>query len=146
MEQICEHKRDLSNSASSRLIPELFAGFTESLTRLHGLMSRLVVDKEAMQKNFEATSKMVVAEPLYLLLAFYGHPDAHEAVRKTTLKAQETGKGVFELALEDEELKPYLEKLTEDQKKVLSGSENYTGRAAEKVDLVCSYWKKELNL
>ena len=146
MDQISEHQRDLSNSASSRFIPELFAVFTESLNRLHGLMGRLVVDKEAMKKNFDLTGKKVVAEPLYLLLAFYGHPDAHEAVRKLAVQAQETGQGVFELAEADQELKPYLDKFSKEQRKVLEDPANYTGLAAKKAEQVCAYWQKELKL
>ncbi len=146
MDMISEHQRDLTNSASARFLPELFAALYLSAERLNKVCKNLVVDSASMKRNFDAASSAVVAEPLYILLASHGHPDAHEAVRKLTLEAERSGKTVSELAFADAQLKRYLEKLSPEQKKLLSNPEFYTGKAAEKTELVCVRWKKELGL
>ena len=87
MDQICEHQRDLTNSASARFVPEILAGLYVSVTRLNKTMSKLVVDKDNLQKNFDMNKEMITAEPAYILLAAHNHPDAHEYVRELTLKA-----------------------------------------------------------
>ena len=41
--------------------------------------------------------EMIIAEPLYILLAAHNHPDAHEVVRELTIKSQKTGKKLRDL-------------------------------------------------
>jgi adenylosuccinate lyase len=106
----------------------------------------MVVDKQSMQKNFEKNSGLIVAEPLYLLLAFHGHPDAHEKVRELTLKAQQQNRALVEVAEAEEDLKGYFKKLSKEQLAVLRAPEKYTGKAAEKTEKICAQWKKELGI
>jgi len=146
MDQISEHQRDLTNSASSRFIPEIMLAIVLSADRLNKIMKKLTVDKANMQNNFNKAKGMIIAEPLYILLASHGHPDAHEHVRKLTLEAQKTGKPLHELAISDESLKPYLEKMTPGQTEIIKNPEKYTGLSAEKAEQVCLYWKERLNL
>ncbi|MDP6647779.1 MAG: lyase family protein, partial [Candidatus Woesearchaeota archaeon] len=96
-DQISEHQRDLTNSASSRFIPEILAAFYISVKRLNRTMKSLNVDKGNLKKNFDMNKGLIVAEPLYILLAAYNHPDAHEAVKQLTLKAQSTKKPLQEI-------------------------------------------------
>src|SRR3989338_394271 len=79
-DQISEHQRDLTNSASSRFIPEILAAFVVSADRMNIVMSKLVVDKENLKRNFDKNKEMITAEPAYILLAAYNHPDAHEHI------------------------------------------------------------------
>lgn len=146
MDQVSEHQRDLTNSASMRFMPEILAGFYVSITRLDKVMRDLVVDKKNMQRNFEMSKSIIVAEPLYILLAAYGHPDAHEYVRETTLQSQLTKKPLLELAKKDSSVQQYLKKFTKKQTDIISNAENYIGIAAKKTEAVCDYWKKELHL
>src|SRR5690606_40996452 len=83
--------------------------------RLVRVVRKLVVDRRRMLENFESTAKSVIAEPLYILLAAAGHPDAHEAVRRLTLRAEAGEGNVWDLALASQELAPYLARLSEDQ-------------------------------
>ncbi len=140
MDQISEHQRDLSNSASSRFLPELAAGTTLALRRLNKVTAKLSVHHESMQANFAEAAKMIVAEPLYILLASVGHPDAHEAVRLITLQAEKTGEPVAELAKKDRELAPYIQKLSSDQLRVLEDPGLYIGQASRKTELICRKW------
>lgn len=146
MDQISEHQRDLTNSASARFVPEIIVGLVSSTRRLQRIMGRLVTDKERMAANFALTQGMIAAEPAYILLAAHGHPDAHEAVRKLTLRAQECGRPLQECLFEDEELAPWLAKLTDDQRAILRDPTRYTGIAARKTEMVCEEWERRLGL
>ncbi|MAG92040.1 adenylosuccinate lyase [Candidatus Woesearchaeota archaeon] len=146
MDQISEHQRDLTNSASMRFIPEILAGFYVSVARLDKVMSSLAVDKANMQRNFDLNKQMIVAEPLYILLAANGHPDAHEYVREMTLKSQLTKKSLIELVKKDRTIHPYLNKLNKKQIEIINKPEKYIGIAAKKTEMVCEKWKREFNL
>ena len=145
-DQISEHQRDLSNSASSRFVPEILAGLVIMAARLEKAMLKLSVDRENIQKNFEKNSSMIVAEPLYILLAAHNHPDAHEHVRKLTMESQQKNVPLAELVFADPGLKPYLAKFTRDQIAILKNPAKYTGIAAGKTESVCRHWKKELKI
>ena len=96
-DQLCEHQRDLTNSASARFLPEIVVALVATAKRMRRVMSRLVTDSRRMQENFEMTAGLIAAEPAYILLAAHGHPDAHEVVRQLTLEAQETHRPFIEL-------------------------------------------------
>lgn len=145
-DQISEHQRDLTNSASSRFIPEILAGFIVSVDRLNKVMSKLVVDKVNLKKNFEKNKDMITAEPAYILLAANNHPDAHEYIRELTLKSQKTGKPLRELIKKDKSLEIYLRKFNKKQREILTNPEKYTGIAAKKAEDTCKFWKKELRV
>ncbi|MDO8480625.1 MAG: lyase family protein [Nanoarchaeota archaeon] len=144
MDQICEHQRDLTNSASSRFVPETLAGLYLAAFRLDKVMSKLVVDKTALKRNFDQNKEMIAAEPAYILLAAYKHPDAHEAIRELTLEAQKTGKPLTTLILGDKKLAPYLKKFTKQQLALIKNPELYTGNAVAKTESVCKDWEDAL--
>jgi adenylosuccinate lyase len=144
MDQLSEHQRDLTNSASARFIPEIVVALCSSARRLNRIMGKLVTDPVRMQANFETTQGMIAAEPAYILLAAVGHPDAHEAMRALTLQAQATARPLQELLFEDEGLSPWLAKLTEEQRAVLRNPAQYLGAAVEKTERVCDYWERRL--
>jgi len=146
MDQLSEHQRDLTNSASSRFIPELIAALLSAAARLNRVSRKMSVDKENIRKNFDQNKKMIVAEPLYILLAAAGHPDAHEAVRKLTLKAQQTELSLKELVEQSQELKGYWEDFSEKQKELILKPENYTGAAAQKTEKIVKRWQDEFDL
>lgn len=145
-DQISEHQRDLTNSASGRFIPEIVVGLLSAANRLIRVFSKLAVDYDNIKKNFTLNKEMIVAEPLYILLASYGHPDAHEAVRRLTLEAQESGKTLRELIPEKDELKAYLERFTARQREILANPEEYTGIAGKKTEAVIQKWQKKLKI
>lgn len=144
MDQISEHQRDLSNSASARFLPEVIVIVVATVHRANRLMGRIVTDRERMAEVFGMTGGMCAAEPAYILLAAHGHPDAHEAVRKLTLAAQATGKPFAEILFDSEELQPYISRFTDKQRDLLRHVERYTGIAAEKTERVCGIWKERL--
>ena len=109
-------------------------------------MSDLVVDKKNMQKNFDMNKNMIIAEPLYILLAANGHPDAHEYVREMTLKSQLTKQPLTQLVKKDKSITKYFKKFNKKQIDILNNPEKYTGIATKKTEMICEYWKKEFGL
>ncbi len=99
MDQISEHQRDLSNSASQRFTADYIAGFAFAAERMRSVVSSLRADREKMKANLAlAGGKVkggVLAEPAYLLLAQSGVSDAHEVIRKITLDAEKTGESFY---------------------------------------------------
>jgi adenylosuccinate lyase len=145
-DQISEHQRDLSNSASQRWLPEIIVGLANSVGRLTKIMGRLVTDAEEMRENLRLTEGMIGAEPAYILLAAHGHPDAHEAVRRLTLQAQETGRPLGELLQESEELADYWAQITPRQREIILDPAQYTGISADKTRMLCDMWEERLGL
>jgi adenylosuccinate lyase len=98
MDQISEHQRDLSNSASQRFIADYTAGFCLAVSRMTGVFEGLGADRERLLANLQGggnsssssigISGGVMAEPAYILLAETGVSDAHEVIRKITLAAE----------------------------------------------------------
>ncbi len=144
LDQLSEHQRDLTNSASSRFNPETIVALVSSVRRLNRIMCKLVTDTARMERNFEMTSGMVAAEPAYILLAAHGHPDAHETMRKLTLQAQATGRPLWELINEDEDVRPYLGNFTPAQIQMLKDPKSYTGIAARKTRQLCDEFSARL--
>ena len=146
LNQISEHQRDLTNSASSRFVPEIMVGLALTCDRLTAVMRKLAVDKKNMRKNFDSQAGSITAEPAYLLLASLGHPDAHEYVRQLTLKAQATGREFTQLFFKDPEVKEYRDKFSKDQVEILQNPALYTGIASKKTERVCREWKKRFRM
>ncbi|MCI1209916.1 MAG: lyase family protein, partial [Treponema sp.] len=100
MDQISEHQRDLTNSASQRFIADYVSGFTMAVNRMKKVVSSLQADRDAMKRNLETAGGKVhggvLAEPAYILLAEAGVSDAHEVIRKITLEAETSGKSLVE--------------------------------------------------
>lgn len=144
LDQISEHQRDLTNSASGRFVVEVIAGLMLATRRLTKVVKTMAVNRPKMQANFDLTRDAIIAEPLYILLAGYGHPDAHEAVRVKTLKAKETGTSVYQLMLEDAAMKEYWDQFTADQKALIENPERYLGKAVEKTDTILAEWREKL--
>jgi len=142
MDQISEHQRDLSNSASSRFIPDIITGFTISLQRLIKVLNKFGIDRQKMEDNFALHSQMIIAEPLYIILASQGHPDAHEAVRKLTLEAEGSEKTPRELFYLKDEFSQYRKKMDDYQKMILENPKKYLGVAKERSQFIINKWNK----
>jgi adenylosuccinate lyase len=106
MDQISEHQRDLSNSASQRFIAEYVCGFCMAVSRMSGVIESIGVDRDRMLFNLNGGGGKgaggVMAEPAYILLAESGMGDAHEVVRRITLAAEKENLS-FSQALRREE-------------------------------------------
>jgi len=141
LDQISEHQRDLTNSASQRYTQELLVVFDYAVRRLKGIVERLEVDREKMRGNFMISADDIIAEPLYILLSYYGHSDAHEYVRRKSFQAYKENKSLREVVERDEEITSYLREFTTEQKEKVFDAEKYVGIAAEKTERVARYWE-----
>jgi len=91
MDQISEHQRDLSNSASMRFIADYLAGFAAAAARSLKVLKSLHVNAEQMMKNIQASGDLVLAEAAYILLAAAGESEAHEIIKQLTLRCEQEG-------------------------------------------------------
>ncbi|MDR2484101.1 MAG: adenylosuccinate lyase [Treponema sp.] len=92
MDQISEHQRDLSNSASQRFIADYVTGFCLAVSRMSSVIEGLWADRERLSANLQGSAGIpggVMAEPAYILLAETGVSDAHEVIRRITLNAEQ---------------------------------------------------------
>ena len=146
MDQVSEHQRDLTNSASAKTYGEMIAYTVAMAKRLAGTMQKLVVDRENLKRNVEMQKDLILAEPLYLMLAKFGHPDAHEKVRVMTLQAGQERRTLGEVALGDEEMQRYLPMMTPHARRILSDPSLYTGIAAKKARAIAEQWRTEFGV
>ncbi len=144
MDSILEHQRDLTNSASSRFLTELFTAFDYAIYRLRRALDEMDVKSDNMQRNLALSAEDTIAEPIYLLMAYYGFPDAYEHTRKLIGQVNQTGKSLTALLWEDETLRPFLGKLTERQREVLRNPTNYIGAAVRRTYETCDEWEKRV--
>jgi adenylosuccinate lyase len=143
MDQISEHQRDLTNSASSRTDTEIVAYAVSMAKRLARTMAKLRVDPGNLEKNLRLQGDLIAAEPLYIMLAAYGHSDAHEAVRRLTLVSQAERRPLGALALQDESLAAYVAMMTPQQREILDDPGKYLGIAAQKAESVATTWQQQ---
>jgi adenylosuccinate lyase len=130
---ISEHQRDLTDSASARFYAVSFATVAVMLDRLNSAMQKIEVDEEAMQRNLEMSGGAIAAEPLYLLLAKYGHTSAHEKSKELAHKALDENKKLVEIIVADAEAKKYWDQFNETEQRILHEPQKYyLGLASEK--------------
>jgi len=144
LDQISEHQRDLTNSASQRFSGELIAATAYAATRLGASIDGIRVDRDRMKANLGLSKGGIIAEALYVLLAKHGHSNAHEAVRRLTLEAERNGRSALELAALDPELRPIVASLSADERRILDQPEEYRGLSAEVARDVAKTWRAKL--
>ncbi|MCX7661212.1 MAG: adenylosuccinate lyase [Candidatus Omnitrophica bacterium] len=144
MDQISEHQRDLTNSCSQRYLPEILVGFCSSIRRMIKVCSNLNVDRKNLMRNFKLSQDRLIAEPLYIFLASGGHPDAHEYMRRLTLKAIEENVSLSNLIKKDRIIKSYLNKLSPSQKEIIFNPKKYIGIASQKTKKIVNLWEDRL--
>ena len=137
MDQISEHQRDLTNSASERFSVEFLAGLGAAANRMLKVLKSLHVDRERMMRNLNSSGGAVLAEPAYILLAEAGRADAHEEVRVITLEAEREGVSFSEALKRRPEIRKILqERLAAlgcaDPEGFFTAPELYRGLAAQK--------------
>jgi adenylosuccinate lyase len=146
MDEISEHQRDLTNSASSRFLTELFVAFDHSVNWLADALTKVNVNEKNIRRNFEQSKAEFVAEPLYILLAMHGHHDAYDYARKLAAKARDNGRRLTEIIWEDKNIRSFLDKMTDEQKAILRKPERYIGLSKSKTEAICSFWEASLLL
>ena len=145
LDQVSEHQRDLTNSASSRFVASYIAGFVAAVNRMKSVLSSLSVDRPRMSDNLARAGDLVLAEAAYVLLAKGGDLDAHEKVRKLTLTCERTGESLVEVMKRDSGLWEAIGSAAGDVlgdsdggdvERFFSNPQGYTGIASRKARLI----------
>ncbi len=152
MDQISEHQRDMSNSASSRFVADYISGFTAAIARMTKIVTTIRVDRKRLLANITLKGDLVLAEAAYVLLSVSGDTDAHEKIRKITIECEKNSIRLVDALQEDPKLWNYissrLEATTgEDAQEFFSNPQKYCGKAVEKTrDLVKKYRNEMIKL
>ncbi|GHU48101.1 adenylosuccinate lyase [Spirochaetia bacterium] len=154
MDQISEHQRDLTNSASQRFIADYVTGFCMASSRMERIIAGLSADRERLLANLRCggggIEGGVLAEPAYILLAQSGVSDAHEVIRRITLAAEKEHSSFAEaLCREPDVLERIGQKLIEldlikDSSQALTffnRPEQYQGIAAKKAKTLAAKYR-----
>lgn len=126
-DQISEHQRDLTNSASNRFAVELFVAFEQTVLRMNKALSRLEPNRENLKKNLEASKSLIVAEPIYIALTLAGHPAPYKKAKELANRVRNQGENP--VAIVKKELPEYWNKISDVAKKILDDPAAYTGAA-----------------
>jgi len=128
------HERDLSNSSAERFILPHVAVLTDDiLAKMTDVFAHLSVNEKNMRRNIESANGFIMAESVLLALANkgLGRQEAHELVRKISMKAEEEGKGLKQALKANTTVKKYLSAKELD---AVMDPDNYVGKAPEMVD------------
>ena len=130
------HERDLCNSASERfIIPHSLILTDWIIYQMNIVFKNLQVFPEKMKKNLEISKGLPMAESLMTMLISkgFGRGDAHELMRKTSLKAAEQNKSLKEVFIEENNT---LKLLTDNEINNALKPENYLGATEEIIEKV----------
>lgn len=139
MDQVSEHQRDLTNSASGRFLGELVALFDYAVRRSSKAVRGAVVSLPALARNFDAGGQWTVAEPLYIALALAGEPDAYEISKRLSELCRDREIGLLDY-LRTPEGGEVVDRLPAALRRVVLDPRLYVGDAESRTRLVCDLW------
>lgn len=127
------HERDLTQSSAERFtLPEACILVDYMLFLMTNIVANLRVDEERMLENIKITQGRVMSEAVMIALTKKGmsRQEAHELLRKLTIKSETEKRRFKETLLED---KIVSKKLTEKEIDEALKPKNYLGTAKEQV-------------
>jgi adenylosuccinate lyase len=130
------HERDLCNSASERFIfPHSLILTDWIIYQMNIVFKNLQIFPEKMKKNLEISKGLPMSESLMttLILKGMGRGEAHELMRKVSLKAVQQNKSLKEVFIEENKS---LRLLTEKEIDNALKPENYLGATEEIIEKV----------
>lgn len=130
------HERDLCNSSAERFILPHTLILTDWIVyQTNEIFKNLKVFPERMRKNMDISKGLPMAESLMTLLVGkgIGRGDAHELMRKASIKASELNKPLKEIVLNDKEIMQLMEPGEVD---FALNPDNYLGSSEEIVEKV----------
>lgn len=138
MDQISEHQRDLSNSASARFLPRVVLGLSVAARRSARGLKGLYVDRDQMKRNLELTGQ-IISGPAQTLFSWLGVPDAHEEMRRLSLQAQKEKVPLLSLMSDGQ-----LTRLQAEHRAALVDPLRLTRHAEKSAREVADYWERIL--
>jgi adenylosuccinate lyase len=137
------HERDLTQSSAERfIIPEACILVDYMLFLMSNVIANLRVDEERMLKNIEITQGRAMSEAVMIALTKKGmsRQEAHELLRKLTLKSEMEKRPLKEVLLEDKIVSQILGEKEIDE---ALDPRNYLGTALEQVELMVNKTRDE---
>jgi adenylosuccinate lyase len=128
------HERDLTQSSAERFILPEACILTDHLLHLMcNVVANLRVDEERMLKNVDLTEGRTMSEAVMIALTKKGmsRQEAHELLRKLTIKSEKEARPFKKILVEDKTVSRKLNKNEIDQ---ALNPRNYLGTAIEEVD------------
>jgi len=130
------HERDLTQSSAERyIIPETCILVDYMLFLMSNIVANLHVDEQRMLKNIELTQGRAMSEAVMMALTRKGmnRQEAHELLRKLTIKSEAEKRHFREILLEDTTVR---NKLDKEEIDAALNPKNYLGTALEQVALM----------
>jgi adenylosuccinate lyase len=127
------HERDLTQSSAERFtLPETCILVDYMLFLMTNIIANLRVDEKRMLKNMELTQGRAMSEAVMIALTKKGvsRQEAHELLRKLTIKSEAENRHFKEILLEDKVVRS---KLSEKEIAEALKPKNYLGTAKEQV-------------
>jgi adenylosuccinate lyase len=137
------HERDLTQSSAERFtIPEACVLVDYMLFLMTNIVANLRVDEERMLENIELTQGRAMSEAVMIALTKKGmdRQEAHELLRKLTIKSEAEKQHFKDVLLEDKIVRS---KLSEKEVVEALKPKNYLGTAKRQVDLMVRKTLKE---
>lgn len=129
------HERDLTQSSAERFIlPEACILTDYLLFIMNDILANLRVDEQRMLKNIEVTEGRTMAEAVMMALTRKGmsRQEAHELLRKLTIKSETQKQPFKQTLLED---KTTSEKLSKKEIEEALNPKNYLGTTTRQIEL-----------
>ncbi len=136
-------ERDLTNSSAERIILVEATVLTDHiLTKMIRVVERLRLNSKRIRENLERLKGLNLSEAVMIALTKRGlsRQEAHEIVRRASMRAYENDTSLLDELLKDEVVKRYL---SEEELRELLKPENYLGTAEKRVEMVVR-WVREV--
>ena len=145
LDQISEHQRDLTNSASQRFLGEIIAvdrvrGGAHGGRRSRASASTAIASRRTSRCR-AARSSPSRSTSCSRSTAI---PTRTRPCAGSTLEAERGSRSVLEVVAQDTELREYLTKLSPEERRILERPEDYRGLAAEVARDVATTWRERL--
>jgi adenylosuccinate lyase len=137
------HERDLTQSSAERfIIPETCIIVDYMLLLMNNILATLRIDEEHMLRNIELTQGRAMSEAVMIALTKKGmsRQEAHELLRKLTLKSEAEKLPFKETLLQDKVIRG---KLSEKEIENALNPRNYLGTAPEQIENIVKVTKEE---
>jgi len=137
------HERDLTQTSTERfIIPEACILGDYMLHLMTNILTGLWVDEERMRRNIGLTQGRAMSEAVMMALVGKGmnRQEAHELLRKLTIRSEAEKQPFKKTLLEDKTIRA---KLNEKEIKKALNPHNYLGTAVKQVDMVIKKTKRE---
>ena len=106
------HERDISHSSVERMIgPDATVTLDFALARLAGVVDKMVVYPDAMQRNLEGLRGLIFSQRVLLALTQAGmsREDAYQAVQRNAMKVWEAGKSFLDELKADADVSKHMD-------------------------------------